>query len=68
MTKTCIVTGGSSGIGLSIIELFIANGYQVFNLDIQSSPVGIFKQCDMTNVKQVTNIINNIGILFAVIV
>lgn len=61
MTKTCIVTGGSSGIGLSIIELFIANGYQVFNLDIQSSPVGIFKQCDMTNVKQVTNIINNIG-------
>jgi len=61
MTKTCIVTGGSSGIGLSIIELFIANGYQVFNLDIQPSPVGIFKQCDITNVTQVNDIINNIS-------
>ena len=61
MTKTCVVTGGSSGIGFSIIKLFIANGYQVFNLDIQSSSVGIFKQCDITNVAQVNEVISEIS-------
>jgi len=61
MKKTCIVTGGSSGIGLSIIELFLANNYQVFNLDIMPSALGTFKQCDVTNVKQVEQIINDIS-------
>jgi len=48
MKKTCIVTGGSSGIGLSIVQLFLANNYQVFNLDITPSDNGIFKACDIT--------------------
>jgi NAD(P)-dependent dehydrogenase (short-subunit alcohol dehydrogenase family) len=61
MTKTCIITGGSSGIGFSIMKLFIANDYQVFNLDIQPSSIGLFKQCDVTNVQQVTDIINDIS-------
>ena len=61
MTKTCVVTGGSSGIGFSIMELFIASGYQVFNLDIQPSTIGNFHLCDVTNVAQVKAIINKIS-------
>ena len=61
MTKTCVVTGGSSGIGFSIMELFITSGYQVFNLDIQPSTIGNFHLCDVTNVAQVKAIINKIS-------
>jgi len=61
MKKTCIVTGGSSGIGLSIVELFIKNNYQVFNLDLQKPELGDFRQCDVTNVEQVNSIIADIA-------
>ena len=61
MKKTCIVTGGSSGIGLSIVKLFLANNYHVFNLDIAPSSVGEFCSCDITDVNQVNGIINNIA-------
>jgi len=61
MKKTCIVTGGSSGIGLSIVKLFVANNYQVFNLDLTKSEYGIFKQCDVTNSEQVSTIINEVS-------
>lgn len=60
MKKTCIVTGGSSGIGLSIVKLFLANNYRVFNLDMQPSEFGQFCSCDITNLEQVTKIINGI--------
>ncbi|MCH2056066.1 MAG: SDR family oxidoreductase [Thalassotalea sp.] len=61
MTKTCVITGASSGIGLSIAEKFVAEGYQVFNLDIHSGKAGALVSCDMTNVDAVTEAINNIG-------
>jgi len=61
MKKTCIITGGSSGIGFSIMELFIANDYQVFNLDIQATTIGTFKQCDVTNLNQVNDVITKIS-------
>ena len=61
MKKTCIVTGGSSGIGLSIVTLFLANNYQVFNLDIKSSNQGEFLPCDLTNSQQVESIIADIA-------
>jgi NAD(P)-dependent dehydrogenase (short-subunit alcohol dehydrogenase family) len=61
MKKTCVVTGGSSGIGLSIVELFINNDYQVFNLDLQKSDLGNFCQCDVTNTEQVNSIITDIA-------
>lgn len=61
MKKTCIVTGGSSGIGLSIIQLFLANNYQVFNLDIKASAFGTFKSCDITNVQEVAKVIKSIS-------
>lgn len=60
MKKTCIVTGGSSGIGLSIVELFIRKNYQVFNLDLQPSDTGTFIKCDVTDTVQVKNIIEKI--------
>ncbi|TWX47850.1 SDR family NAD(P)-dependent oxidoreductase [Colwellia hornerae] len=65
MKKTCIVTGGSSGIGLSIVQLFTNKGYQVFNLDLQPSNLEILRgadiSCDISNVEQVQNIISNIA-------
>ena len=61
MKKTCIVTGGSSGIGLSIVKLFVANNYHVFNLDITPSDEGIFKACDITNLDSVNQVINEIS-------
>jgi len=59
--STCVITGGSSGIGLSIVKLFEQNNYQVFNLDITPSACGEFCQCDVTDVNQVSNIINKIS-------
>lgn len=61
MKKTCIVTGGSSGIGLSIVKAFLQANYHVFNLDLQTSEYGQYCPCDMTNLAQVTNIINDIA-------
>jgi NAD(P)-dependent dehydrogenase (short-subunit alcohol dehydrogenase family) len=60
MKKTCIVTGGSSGIGLSIVKTFIAEGYHVFNLDIQPSDVGEFIRCDVSKVQEVTKTITQL--------
>ncbi|TYK64426.1 SDR family NAD(P)-dependent oxidoreductase [Colwellia echini] len=61
MKKVCVITGGSSGIGLSMVKLFVENNYQVFNLDLSPSTDGEFCQCDVTNVSQVTKIINTIA-------
>ena len=61
MKKTCIVTGGSSGIGLSIVQLFLKNNYQVFNLDLHKSQWGEFCQCDITDLEQVNHIISKIA-------
>jgi NAD(P)-dependent dehydrogenase (short-subunit alcohol dehydrogenase family) len=65
MKKTCIVTGGSSGIGLSIVKLFAYKGYQVFNLDIQPSTVSVLGSsdvpCDMSNTEQVIDVVTNIA-------
>lgn len=62
MKKICIVTGGSSGIGLSIVKLFLAKQYQVFNLDITMSNYGEFCHCDITQVDEVTRIITDIAL------
>ncbi len=61
MKKTCIVTGGSSGIGLSIVKLFLANNYQVFNLDIENSELGEFHYCDVSDHQMVNRTITAIA-------
>ncbi|WP_426358310.1 SDR family NAD(P)-dependent oxidoreductase [Pseudocolwellia sp. HL-MZ19] len=66
MKKTCIITGGSSGIGLSIVKLFLENNYRVFNLDITPSDAGIFKACDITSVDAVSQIVNEISTQYTI--
>ncbi len=60
----CIVTGGSLGIGAAICQLFAQKGYLVFNLDLQApnepnSSIR-WRECDVSNVTQVKNIIADI--------
>jgi NAD(P)-dependent dehydrogenase (short-subunit alcohol dehydrogenase family) len=61
MKKVCIITGGSSGIGLIMATLFNLNNYHVFNLDLTPSPVGTFHYCDVTDTAQVKSIIDGIA-------
>lgn len=65
MNKVCVITGGSSGIGLSIVKLLLANNYQVVNLDLSTPSIKDknyqFNCCDVTNVTQVNDIINSIA-------
>ena len=60
MKKIAVVTGGSKGIGLAIVEKLLNQNYQVFNLDISKSDIGEFIHCDISKVPQVINVINNI--------
>ena len=53
MQKTAIVTGGSKGIGLAIIEKLTEDNYQVFNLDITPGTSGQHIPCDMRDFAQV---------------
>lgn len=59
--KTCVITGGSSGIGLSIAQLMLKNGYLVFNLDLTPSSFGEYFLCDVTDINQVSKIITQIS-------
>ena len=51
--RVCIVTGGSSGIGLAVVNRFLEEGNRVFNLDMHSGPAGEFVRCDVTDARQV---------------
>ncbi|WDE00391.1 SDR family NAD(P)-dependent oxidoreductase [Thalassomonas actiniarum] len=61
MKRVCIITGGSSGIGLSIVKKFLTQGYRVFNLDLTPSSEGEFRRCDITRVQEVNRIIAEIA-------
>ncbi|MBN19117.1 MAG: D-beta-hydroxybutyrate dehydrogenase [Chloroflexi bacterium] len=65
--KTSLITGGTSGIGKAIAELFAKNDSKVIILDIDkngekiaSSLNGYFYQADLTKQDQTENIINQI--------
>lgn len=58
--RRIVVTGGSSGIGLAIVERFISNGDDVFNLDIQEEHTAHFIHCDVTDHNKVRQSINAI--------
>ncbi len=61
MTKTLIISGGSSGIGESISEVFEKAGYKVFNLDVQSGKFGIHIQCDITQQPAIDKAVSEIS-------
>jgi hypothetical protein len=60
MNKVAIVTGGSFGIGLAVVEKLLSENYQVFNLDIAPSSIGQFVECDVSCVDTVKQCIAEI--------
>ena len=58
MSKVCIVTGGSAGIGQACVQKFASHDYQVFNLDLQSTDRGHHIACDVTKPQQLEDAIN----------
>lgn len=57
MSKTLVITGGSAGIGEATVNKFVAQGYDVFNLDIQppasSPPNTHFIPCNVAVVSEI---------------
>lgn len=64
VSPVCVVTGGSQGIGLAVSEKMSANGYRVFNLDLEdfARPVenGQWLKCDVAQVGEVKQCIETI--------
>lgn len=60
MRKLAIVTGGSQGIGLAVVQGLIETGYLVFNLDLTAGSAGEWRQCDITQSSQVIQCVTDI--------
>lgn len=60
MKKVAIVTGGSSGIGEAIVNSFLDQEIEVYNLDIKPSSLGNWLNCDLTNSQAINNAIEQV--------
>lgn len=64
MSRVCVITGGSFGIGRAVVERFLEQGYQVFNLDLKPTDVvedlSTYIQCDVSASDQVTRAVAQI--------
>lgn len=61
MSKSLIISGASSGIGLAIATRFAAQGYRVFNLDITEGSVGETWPCDLSDHEAVHQAVRQIA-------
>jgi NAD(P)-dependent dehydrogenase (short-subunit alcohol dehydrogenase family) len=63
--KIAIITGGCSGIGKAVSELFAQQGAMVYQLDINSETSTnqkiVFKKCDVSNQAEVRKVISEIA-------
>lgn len=62
LNKVAIVTGGSTGIGKSTVEILIDRGAIVYNIDINesNSNKSHFIRCDIADYEKLQKVINNI--------
>lgn len=45
MAEQALVTGGSNGLGRAMVERLVADGYRVFNLDLQAPATAAGNEC-----------------------
>ena len=64
----CIVSGGSFGIGLAVCEKFLAEGYQVVNLDIVHNEAANSRvhwlECDISKPAEVAAVIGKLMVQY----
>ncbi|WP_018691660.1 SDR family NAD(P)-dependent oxidoreductase [Algicola sagamiensis] len=58
--KVCIVTGGSFGIGASVVTGMQEDGYRVFNFDLRPGELGEHISCDVSNGEHVQSAVSEV--------
>jgi len=64
MSRVCVITGGSFGIGRAVVNKFLDQGYSVVNLDLKPSDLAkdqsVYIQCDVSDPQQIDSAIKQI--------
>ncbi|WP_420554339.1 SDR family NAD(P)-dependent oxidoreductase [Neptuniibacter marinus] len=57
MSRVCVITGGSFGIGRAVVSKFLDQGYSVVNLDLKPTTLAedqsVYIQCDVSDQQQI---------------